>query len=152
MAEIEVTREGGVNRVRFNRAEKKNAITRAMYRTLADAVLETDSSDELGATLFLGQPEVFTSGNDLGDFMSVATGGEKGTEVVDFLRAIITSKKPLVAAVDGLAVGIGQSRHRDNLIVGGRDGEPGVPGLVAGRHGDGDPRRDRVLHGGVKSR
>ena len=107
MSEIEITREGRVQIVRFNRAEKKNAITRAMYAQLAAAITSADSDDEIGATLFLGQPEVFTSGNDLMDFMAVATGGEKGTEVIDFLRAIITGTKPLIAGIDGLAVGVG---------------------------------------------
>ncbi|MEM8749962.1 MAG: crotonase/enoyl-CoA hydratase family protein [Pseudomonadota bacterium] len=107
MAEIEVAVSQGVQTVRFNRAGKKNAITRAMYKAMADAVSGADTSDDIRVTVFLGQPEVFTSGNDLADFMAVATGGEKGTEVIDFLRAIIGGKKPLLAAVDGLAVGVG---------------------------------------------
>ena len=107
MAEIDVTREGRVQIIRFNRAEKKNAITRAMYKAMADALVEADGDAAIGAVLFLGQPEVFTSGNDLMDFMAVATGGEKGMEVIDFLRAIIGGSKPIVAAVDGLAVGVG---------------------------------------------
>ena len=107
MSEIQISREGRVQIVRFNRAEKKNAITRAMYAQLADAVTAADNDDGIGATLFLGQTEVFTSGNDLMDFMAAATGGEKGTEVIDFLRSIITGTKPLIAGIDGLAVGIG---------------------------------------------
>lgn len=107
MADIEISRDGRVQSVRFNRADKKNAITRAMYKSMADAIVAADDDDEIGATLLLGQPEVFTSGNDLNDFVAVATGAEHGGEVGEFLSAIATGQKPLVAAVDGLAVGVG---------------------------------------------
>ncbi len=105
--EIEVSLEGRVQLIRFNRVHKKNAITRAMYQSLADAVNGAGQDDDVGAILFLGQPEVFTSGNDIMDFIAVATGGETGFEVLEFLKAIIGGSKPLVAAVDGLAVGVG---------------------------------------------
>ncbi|MEP1206604.1 MAG: crotonase/enoyl-CoA hydratase family protein [Rhizobiaceae bacterium] len=107
MADIEVARIGRVQTIRFNRAEKKNAITRAMYQTMADALNDADASYDIGASVLLGQPEVFTSGNDLVDFMAVATGAEHGGEVGEYLKAIATGQKPLIAAVDGLAVGVG---------------------------------------------
>ena len=107
MADIEVERVGRVQTIRFNRAEKKNAITRAMYKTMADALVEADTNDAIGANVLLGQPEVFTSGNDLVDFLAVATGAEHGGEVGEYLKAIATGEKPLLAAVDGLAVGVG---------------------------------------------
>lgn len=107
MADIELSREGRVQVIRFNRAEKKNALTRAMYQTLADAIGEAGDDDAVGAVLLLGQPDVFTSGNDLKDFMAVATGAEHGEEVGHYLAAIATAKKPLIAGVDGLAVGVG---------------------------------------------
>ena len=107
MADIEVSRDGRVQIVRFNRVEKKNAITRAMYKTMADAIVGADSDPEIGATVLLGQPEVFTSGNDLKDFMAVAMGSEHGGEVGEYLAAIATGTKPLLAGVDGLAVGVG---------------------------------------------
>ncbi|MEL6946106.1 MAG: crotonase/enoyl-CoA hydratase family protein [Pseudomonadota bacterium] len=107
MADIDITRDGKVQIVRFNRASKKNAITRAMYAQMAAALAEAESDDDIRVTAFLGQPEVFTSGNDLSDFLTVAQGGEHGTEVQDFLKALITSQTPLVAGVDGLAVGVG---------------------------------------------
>ena len=107
MADIEVAREGRVQIIRFNRADKKNAITRAMYKTMADALVAADGDESIGASLMLGQPDVFTSGNDLADFMAVAMGSEHGGEVGEYLKAIATGTKPLVAAVDGLAVGVG---------------------------------------------
>jgi enoyl-CoA hydratase/carnithine racemase len=88
--------------------DKKNAITREMYRAMADALTTADSEQGIGATLFLGQPNCFTAGNDLQDFIAIATGqAEPGGEVVDFLRAIIAGSKPLIAGVDGLAIGVG---------------------------------------------
>ena len=107
MADIEVERVGRVQTIRFNRVEKKNAITRAMYQIMADALTGADSNEEIGASVLLGQPEVFTSGNDLVDFMAVATGAEHGGEVGEYLKAIATGTKPLIAALDGLAVGVG---------------------------------------------
>ena len=107
MTDIEIARQGRVQTVRFARPQRKNAITRAMYQAMADAVANADGDEAIGATVFLGQPECFTSGNDLMDFMAVAQGGEHGREVVSFLRAIIGGAKPLVSAVDGLAVGVG---------------------------------------------
>lgn len=107
MSDIELSRAGRVQIIRFNRPEKKNAITRAMYQVMADAINGAGNDEEIGAVLLLGQPEVFTSGNDLKDFMAVATGAEHGEEVGHYLLAIATSRKPLVAAVDGLAVGVG---------------------------------------------
>ena len=107
MADIEVERVGRVQTVRFNRVEKKNAITRAMYKTMANALFEADANDDIGASVLLGQPEVFTSGNDLVEFLAVATGDEHGGEVGEYLKAIATGQKPLLAAVDGLAVGVG---------------------------------------------
>ena len=107
MSDIELSRAGRVQIIRFNRPEKKNAITRAMYLVMADAINGAGNDEEIGAVLLLGQPEVFTSGNDLKDFMAVATGAEHGEEVGHYLLAIATSRKPLVAAVDGLAVGVG---------------------------------------------
>ncbi|MEL6744956.1 MAG: enoyl-CoA hydratase-related protein, partial [Pseudomonadota bacterium] len=101
MADIDITMDGTVQIVRFNRAVKKNAITRDMYAQMAKALTDADASDAIRVTAFLGQPEVFTSGNDLMDFLSVAQGGEQGTEVQDFLRAMITCQTPFVAGVDG---------------------------------------------------
>ena len=107
MTDIEISRHGRVQVIRFKRADKKNAITRAMYKTMADALNASADDAEIGANVLFGQPEVFTSGNDLADFMAVATGGEHGGEVGEYLQAIATGKKPLVAGVDGLAVGVG---------------------------------------------
>ena len=104
---IEISRDGAVQIVRMNRPDKKNAITRAMYAAMAKALTDGDADEAVRVHLILGVPGAFSSGNDLADFMAVATGGEQGTEVADFLQALATAEKPIVSGVDGIAVGIG---------------------------------------------
>lgn len=108
---IEIARHGAVQTIRMNRPDKKNAITRAMYAAMAKALTEGDADDGVRAHLMLGVPGAFSSGNDLSDFMTVAMGGEGGTEVFDFLVALARSAKPIVSAADGIAVGIGTTIH-----------------------------------------
>ena len=101
----------GVQVIRLNRAEKKNAITRAMYQAMTDALKAGDADDDVRATLFLGSEGCFSAGNDLNDFMAFAMGGTMGREVIDFLHALAAHGKPLVSGVDGLAIGIGTTIH-----------------------------------------
>ena len=120
---IEVAVENGVQTIRLNRPEKKNAITSAMYATMADAIKAGWADDAVRATLFLGTPGAFSSGNDIADFMQVAMSGERGSMAVfDFLEAIIMSQKPLVAGVDGLAIGVGVTMlmHCDYVVASDR--------------------------------
>ncbi|MEQ8481669.1 MAG: crotonase/enoyl-CoA hydratase family protein [Hoeflea sp.] len=102
---------GQINIIRFNRPEKKNAITRAMYAALARALVDGDADDTVRVHVLLGTPGAFSSGNDMQDFMAVAMGAEKGTEVLDFLGALAGVKKPVVSGVDGLAIGVGATIH-----------------------------------------
>jgi enoyl-CoA hydratase/carnithine racemase len=104
---VVVERRGPIQTIRMNRPNKKNAITRAMYAAMAAALKETDGDDALRCTVIMGVPGAFSSGNDIADFLAFATGGALGTEVLDFLAAMAGTVKPLVAAVDGLAIGIG---------------------------------------------
>lgn len=104
---IEISRDGAVQVIRMNRPDKKNAITRAMYGAMAKALTDGDADETLRVHLILGVPGAFSSGNDLADFMAVATGGEHGTEVYDFLKALAKSGKPILSGVDGIAVGVG---------------------------------------------
>ena len=104
---IQTTTDAGVLTIRMHRPEKKNAITRDMYRAMADAVTGAGADDSIRAILFCGVPGAFSAGNDIKDFVAIAEGGTRHTDVHDFLRAIATVEKPLVAAVDGLAIGIG---------------------------------------------
>ena len=97
----------GVVTLRFNRPDKKNAITRAMYAAMTAAIRAGNADDSVRALVFLGHEGCFTAGNDLHDFMAVALTGGLGEEVLGFLDAIATAEKPLLSAVDGLAIGIG---------------------------------------------
>jgi len=108
---IQVAREGAVQSIRFDRADKKNAITRSMYAAMTSALHEAEADDAMRAHLFLGQPGVFSSGNDVQDFMAFAMSGEMGTEVLEFLHTLARLTKPVVSAVDGLAIGIGTTIH-----------------------------------------
>ncbi len=104
---IQTTTDAGVLTIRMRRPDKKNAITRDMYRAMADAVTGAGQDDGVRAILFCGVPGAFSAGNDIKDFVALSEGGTRHTDVHDFLRAIATAEKPMVAAVDGLAIGIG---------------------------------------------
>ena len=104
---ILVERHGAVQVMRMNRPEKKNALTRAMYAAMTDALTGGDADPAIRAHGFLGVPGAFSAGNDLADFLTLAAGGEGGQEVWNFLLALARSRKPMVSGVDGIAVGIG---------------------------------------------
>jgi enoyl-CoA hydratase/carnithine racemase len=104
---VKLERRGALNVIRMNRPDKKNAITRAMYAEMAQALTAGDADAEVRCHVILGVPGAFSSGNDIADFMVVATGGEGGMEVYDFLTALAMAQKPIVSGVDGIAVGIG---------------------------------------------
>ena len=104
--DILVERANGVLTIAFNRPDKKNAITAAMYQTMADALVEAQGDTSVRAILFRGSVGIFSAGNDLEDFMKTPPMGESAP-VFQFLRAISSAEKPVVAAVAGPAVGIG---------------------------------------------
>lgn len=106
---ILAAREAGVLELRFNRPGKKNAITNSMYGALGDAVEAAAGDASVRAILFTAAGDFFTAGNDLIDFAAIATGqaGDAPRHVGRFLEACIRAEKPLVAAVQGHAVGIG---------------------------------------------
>lgn len=101
----------GVQVIRFARPEKKNAITRDMYAKMTNALTVAAADGAVRATAFLGTEGCFSAGNDMADFMAFAMGGTMGQEVVEFLRALATTAKPVVSGVDGLAIGIGTTIH-----------------------------------------
>ena len=98
----------GVQIIRFNRPEKKNAITEAMYNRLAEALRAANADAEIRAIALLGTEGCFTAGNDMKDFLAYAMGGSMARPVAfDFLQELADSAKPIVSGVDGLAIGIG---------------------------------------------
>ena len=107
----------GVATIEIARPEKKNAITGAMYRQMADALDAAGADGAVRAVLIAGQPGIFTSGNDLEDFMARPPGGESPALV--FMRALMGCDKPVIAAVTGAAIGIGTTLllHCDFVYV-----------------------------------
>jgi enoyl-CoA hydratase/carnithine racemase len=101
----------GVQVIRLNRPEKKNAITRDMYAKMTNALTVAGSDPAVRVTAFLGTDGCFSAGNDMADFLAFAMGGTMGTEVIDFLKALASAAKPVVSGVDGLAIGIGTTIH-----------------------------------------
>jgi len=106
--EIEVRDDHGgrARTLLFSRPAKKNALTVAMYATLAERLDEAAAEPEVRAVIMTGAGDAFTSGNDLGDFMAHPS-MDADHHVVKFLRALVRFPKPIVAAVNGVAIGIG---------------------------------------------
>jgi len=98
----------GVQTIRFNRPEKKNALTREMYDATTQALIAGDASDEVAVHVFLGSPGVFTAGNDIKDFAGFdGSARDPGIGASGLIRRLPVVAKPMIAAVDGLAIGIG---------------------------------------------
>jgi enoyl-CoA hydratase/carnithine racemase len=108
----------GVATIEIARPEKKNAITVAMYQAMADALKAAKADAAVRAVLITGQPGIFTSGNDLEDFMQQPRAG-MDAPVFQFMRALLDCDKPVVAAVTGAAIGIGTTMllHCDFVYV-----------------------------------
>ena len=117
---VTVTDEAGVRIIRLNRPEKKNALTLAMYADITRALREADESAAIRCVMIAGAPGAFCAGNDIADFLAAAMGGGHNTHATDFLRALAQGRKPLVAAVGGIAVGIGTTMlfHCDHVVAG----------------------------------
>ena len=119
---ILTTIEQGILTLEFDRLDKKNAITAAMYQAMADALRAADADPAVRVIVIRGKPEVFTAGNDLEDFMQrppTAGEGDQPAPVFQFLQQISQASKPLVAAVSGPAVGVGTTMllHCDLVYV-----------------------------------
>jgi enoyl-CoA hydratase/carnithine racemase len=118
MADVVITQSGSVLEVLFNRPEKKNALTRAMYAAVVDAFHQADATPSIRAVLLSGAGDTFTSGNDIKDFQSRATTNE-ASHASPFLDALSSLATPLVAAVNGAAIGVGTTMlaHADLVIA-----------------------------------
>ncbi len=108
----------GVATIEIARPEKKNAITGAMYQQMADALDAAKADAAVRAVLITGQPGIFTSGNDIEDFMQRPPGNQESPAIV-FMKALIGCDKPVIAAVTGAAIGIGTTLllHCDFVYV-----------------------------------
>ena len=105
-ASILVSLNGPILEVAFNRPERRNALTHAMYEALAAALDRATADDAVRVVLFHGIGGHFTAGNDLGEF-AASPPADTQSPVFRFLRGLVSHEKPLVAAVEGHAVGIG---------------------------------------------
>jgi enoyl-CoA hydratase/carnithine racemase len=112
----------GVATIEIARPEKKNALTQAMYTAMAEALAAAREDKAVRSILITGQPGVFTSGNDIEDFMQRPPG--QGSDAMDspvfrFMQALLACDKPVVAAVTGAAIGIGTTMllHCDLVYV-----------------------------------
>ncbi|MDQ6627753.1 MAG: enoyl-CoA hydratase [Pseudomonadota bacterium] len=108
----------GVATIEIARPEKKNAITQAMYAQMAAALDAATADNAVRAVLITGQPGIFTSGNDIDDFMTRPPGSTESPAFV-FMKALMACDKPVVAAVTGAAIGIGTTMllHCDFVYV-----------------------------------
>ncbi|NIO43077.1 MAG: crotonase/enoyl-CoA hydratase family protein [Burkholderiales bacterium] len=106
--EVIVEVRDAVQVIRINRPEKKNALKGDMYDRISEALTSGDASGGVAAHVFLGSNGVFTAGNDISDFAKRArTPHDNARGAPAFIRLLPKVKKPMIAAVDGLAVGIG---------------------------------------------
>ncbi len=108
---VETRVEDGVNVIRLTRIDKKNALNAAMYAALSEAFEGGERSPDVAAHVLLGGAGAFCAGNDIGDFraqgMADPDNDERLLPVLRFLRLLPMLRKPIVAGVDGLAIGIG---------------------------------------------
>ncbi len=103
---IGLARDGGVLRVTIARPEKKNALTGDMYDAMRAALEAADAAGDIGAIMIEGAGGAFTAGNDIADFLKYS-GDFAQSPALRFVRAIAACQTPVVAAVDGVAVGVG---------------------------------------------
>ena len=116
---VEVIDDDSVRIIRMNRPEKKNALTQPMYATMTAALSEAGKSDAIRCIMFAGAPGAFSAGADISEFLESAKTGALRPKTIEFLNALAVSEKPMVAAVGGLAVGIGTTLllHCDHVVA-----------------------------------
>src|ERR1700730_19062720 len=103
---IEVKQDGAVLEIVFARPDKKNALSNAMYRAATAALTAAQKNPAIRVALFAAEGDAFTAGNDLADFARAAA-GKADLAAHGFIEALGRADKPIVAAVPGLAVGVG---------------------------------------------
>jgi enoyl-CoA hydratase/carnithine racemase len=107
--DVLIDEAGGVLTLTFNRPDRKNAMTRAMYRTMAEAIEQANDERRIRAILFQANGESFSAGHDIAELaqLNMGAAGAQPTTEEPFLEALARAKKPLVAAAHGRSVGIG---------------------------------------------
>jgi enoyl-CoA hydratase/carnithine racemase len=121
-AHLTVTDEDATRVITLRRPEKKNAITQAMYRAISEAIDTAQANPAIRCIIMSGGPGVFTAGNDLEDFLKDGTSdteAPRASNAVKFLHSLAHNAKPIIAAVDGIAIGIGTTLlfHCDYVVA-----------------------------------
>ena len=116
---VTVDVEGGVQTTRFDRAEVSNALTAEMCESATDAISLAERDTSIRAVLIAGMPGVFTAGHDVEELQTFVAEAAFGQSPIRFLKTLTTLDKPIVAAVDGLAFGIGTALllHCDFVVA-----------------------------------
>jgi enoyl-CoA hydratase/carnithine racemase len=116
---IKLTEEDGVLEIAFARPDKKNALTNAMYDAAREALEGAQRNKAIRVVLFGAEGGAFTAGNDIAEFAKVANGQAGELRAHRFIEALARAEKPIVAAVPGLAVGVGTTMllHCDLVYV-----------------------------------
>lgn len=123
MGHLLVSDNDAIRVITLQRPEKKNAITRDMYRAMSGAIDSAQNDPVIRCIVITGNSGVFTAGNDLDDFLKDGTSGggdDLASDAVKFLYSLVQNTKPLIAAVEGIAVGIGTTMlfHCDYVLAG----------------------------------
>ena len=119
---IIVSDEDFARTITMRRPEKKNTLTQEMYLAMSDAIDTAQSNPAIRCLILTGRSGVFSAGNDIGDFLQAATATDdvaRPRNAVIFLQSLVNNRKPIVAAVDGIAIGIGTTMvlHCDFVIA-----------------------------------
>jgi enoyl-CoA hydratase/carnithine racemase len=101
----------GILVIRMTRPEKKNAITRDMYGEMAVVLADANADEAVRAVVLFGVPGSFSAGNDIADFLTMASGEDETRNIRAFLHQLVAFEKPLLSGVDGIAVGIGTTMN-----------------------------------------
>jgi enoyl-CoA hydratase/carnithine racemase len=117
-----VTDEDATRVIMLRRPEKKNAITQDMYREMSDAIDKAQNNPKIRCIIITGGSGVFTAGNDLEDFLKDGTSNTdapRTSNAAKFLYSLAHNVKPIIAAVDGVAIGIGTTMlfHCDYVLA-----------------------------------
>src|SRR5436189_6421798 len=117
-----VTDDGATRVIKLRRPEKKNAITQEMYRGMSDAIDTAQNNPAIRCLIITGGSGVFTAGNDVDDFLKDATANAdtpRASNMTKFLYSLAHNVKPIIAAVDGVAIGIGTTMlfHCDYVLA-----------------------------------
>jgi enoyl-CoA hydratase/carnithine racemase len=119
---IIVTDEDQTRTITMRRPEKKNTLTQDMYIAMSDAIDTAQSNPAIRCLIITGRSGVFTAGNDIADFLQAATTTydvARPKNAVIFLQSLVQNTKPIIAAVDGIAIGIGTTMvfHCDYVVA-----------------------------------